>query len=167
MKTWETICNIEKNNRRDLIFSRNMILRSSMMPSVLCSLRSSFRGAGSRRYRPFSPASMVPRILSSLFLVFCPSASSCDIPLPSSCTLVLVFVFSRSKAQPHHLPLDDRSSILAAESTLHTGCSEHTPAFDYSVICLRARTESPNMPAFEALACTALTGGMRAQGAPR
>ena len=83
MKTWETICNIEKNSRLDLIISRNMILRSSMMPSVLCSLRSSFRGAGSRRYRPSSPASMVPRILSSLFLVFCPSASPCDIPPPS------------------------------------------------------------------------------------
>ena len=79
METWETICNIEKNNRLDLIFSRNMILRSLMMPSVLCSLRSSFRGAGSRRYRPSSPASMVPRILLSLFLVFCPSASPSDI----------------------------------------------------------------------------------------
>ena len=130
-----------------------------MMPSLLCSLRSSFRGAGSRRYRPSSPASMVPRILSSLFLALCPSASSCDIPPPSSCTLVLVFVFSRSKAQPHHPPVDGRSSILAAESSLHTGCTEYTPAFDYSVICLRARTESPNMPAFEALTCTALTGG--------
>ena len=130
-----------------------------MMPSLLCSLRSSFRGAGSRRYRPSSPASMVPRILSSLFLVLCPSASSCDIPPPSSCTLVLVFVFSRSKAQPHHPPVDGRSSILAAESSLHTGCTEYTPAFDYSVICFRARTESPSMPAFEALTCTALTGG--------
>ena len=55
-----------------------------------------------------------------------------------------------------------RSSTLAAESSLHTGCNEYTPAFDYSVICLRARTESPNMPAFETLTCTALTGGMRA-----
>ena len=161
MKTWETICNIEKNNKLHIIFSRKMILRSSMMP-LLCSLRSSFRGAGSRRYRPSSPASMVPRILSFLFLVLCPSASSCDIPPPSSCTLVLVFVFSRSKAQPHHPPVDGRSSTLAAESSLHTGCNEYTPAFDYSVICLRARTESPNMPAFETLTCTALTGGMRA-----
>ena len=92
MKTWETICNIEKNNKLHIIFSRKMIIRSSMMP-LLCSLRSSFRGAGSRRYRPSSPASMVPRILSSLFIVLCPSASSCDIPPPSSCTLVLVFVF--------------------------------------------------------------------------
>ena len=91
MKTWETICNIEKNNKLHIIFSRKMILRSSMMP-LLCSLRSSFRGAGSRRYRPSSPASMVPRILSFLFLVLCPSASSCDIPPPSSCTLVLAFV---------------------------------------------------------------------------
>ena len=115
MKTWETICNIEKNNKLHIIFSRKMILRSSMMP-LLCSLRSSFRGAGSRRYRPSSPASMVPRILSFLFLVLCPSASSCDIPPPSSCTLVLVFVFSRSKAQPHHPPVDGRSSTLAAES---------------------------------------------------
>ena len=72
MKTWETICNIEKNNKLHIIFSRRMILRSSMMPSLLCSLRSSFRGAGSRRYRPSSPASMVPRILSSLFLVLSP-----------------------------------------------------------------------------------------------
>ena len=70
--------------------------------------------------------------------------------------------FSRSKAQPHHPPVDGRSSILAAESSLHTGCTEYTPAFDYSVICLRARTESPNMPAFKALTCTALTGGVRA-----
>ena len=165
MKTWETICNnIEKNNKLNIIFSRKMILRSSMMP-LLCSLRSSFRGAGSRRsrrYRPSSPASMVPRILSSLFLVLCPSASSCDIPPPSSCTLVLVFVFSRSKAQQHHPPVDGRSSTFAAESSLHTGCTEYTPAFDCSVICLRARTESPNMPTFEALTCTALTGGMRA-----
>ena len=161
MKTWETICNIEKNNKLHIIFSRKMILRSSMMP-LLCSLRSSFRGAGSRRYRPSSPASMVPRILSFLFLVLCPSASSCDIPPPSSCTLVLVFVFSRSKAQPHHPPVNGRSATLAAESSLHTGCNEYTPAFDYSVICLRARTESPNMPAFETLTCTALTGGMRA-----
>ena len=136
MKTWETICNIEKNNKLHIIFSRKMILRSSMMP-LLCFLRSSFRGAGSRRYRPSSPASMVPRILSSLFLVLCPSASSCDIPPPSSCTLVLVFVFSRSKAQPHHPPVDGRSSTLAAESSLYTGCTEYTPAFDYSVICLR------------------------------
>ena len=120
MKTWETICNIEKNDKLHIIFSRKMILRSSMMP-LLCSLRSSFRGAGPRRYRPSSPASMVPRILSSLFLVLCPSASSCDIPPPSSCTLVLVFVFSRSKAQPHHPPVDGRSSTLAAESSLHTG----------------------------------------------
>ena len=82
MKTWETICNIEKNNKLHIIFSRKMILRSSMMP-LLCSFRSSFRGAGSRRYRPSSPASMVPRILSFLFLVLCPSASSCDIPPPS------------------------------------------------------------------------------------
>ena len=162
MKTWETICNnIEKNNKLHIIFSRKMILRSSMMP-LLCSLRSSFRGAGSRRYRPSSPASMVPRILSSLFIVLCPSASSRDIPTPSSCALVLVFVFSRPKAQPHHPPVDGRSSTLAAESSLHTGCTEYIPAFDYSVICLRARTESPNMPAFEALTCTALTGGMRA-----
>ena len=153
MKTWETICSIEKNNKLHIVFSRKMILRSSMMPSLLCSLRSSFRGAGSRRYRPSSPASMVPRILSSLFLVLCPSASSCDIPPPSSCTLVLVFVFSRSKAQPHHPPVGGRSSTLAAESSLHTGCTEYTPAFDYSVICLRARTESPNMPAFEVLTC--------------
>ena len=72
MKTWETICNIEKNNTLDTIFSRKMKLRSSMMPSLLCSLRSSFRGPGSRRYRPSSPASMVPRIIS----VFVPS------PLP-------------------------------------------------------------------------------------
>ena len=72
MKTWETICNnIEKNNKLHIIFSRKMILRSSMMP-LLCSLRSSFRGAGSRRYRPSSPASMVPRILSVLFLVLSP-----------------------------------------------------------------------------------------------
>ena len=113
MKTWETICNIEKNNELHIIFRREMILRSSMMP-LLCSLRSSFRGAGSRRYRPSSPASMAPRILSSLFLVLCPSASSCDIPPPSSCTLVvLVFVFSRSKTQPHHPPVDGRSSTLA------------------------------------------------------
>ena len=158
MKTWETICNIEKNNKLYIIFSRKMILRSSMMHSLLCPLRSSFRGAGSRRYRPSSPASMVPRILLFLFLVLCPSATSCDIP-PSSCTLVLVFVVSRSKAQPHHPPVDSRSSTLAAESSLHTGYTEYTPAFDYSVICLRARTESPNMPAFEALTCTALTGG--------
>ena len=129
------------------------------MPSLLCSLRSSFRGAGSRRYRPSSPASIVPRILSSLFLALCPSASSCDIPPPSSCTLVLVFVFSRSKAQPHHPPVDGRSSILAAESSLHTGCTEYTPAFDYSIICLRARTESPNMPAFEALTLLLSQGG--------
>ena len=161
MKTWETICNIEKNNKPHIIFSRNMILCSSMMP-LLCSLRSSFRGAGSRRYRPSSPASMVPRILSSFFLVLCPSASSCDIPPPSSSTLVLVFVFSRPKAQPYHPPVDGRSSTLAAESSLHTGCTEYTPAFDYGVICLRARTESPNVPAFEALICTTLTGGMRA-----
>ena len=133
-----------------------------MMPPLLCSFRSSFRGAGSRRYRPSSPASMVPRILSSFFLALCPSASSCDIPAPSSCTLFLVFVFSRSKPQPHHWPVDGRSSILAAESSLHTGCTEYTPAFDHSIICLRARTESPNMPAFEALTCTALTGGVRA-----
>ena len=159
MKTWETICNIEKNNKLHIIFSRKMILRSSMMP-LLCFLRSSFRGTGSRRYRPSSPASMVPRILSSLFQVLRPSASSCDIPPPSSCTLVLVFVFCTIE-QPHHLPVDGRSSTLAAESSLHTGCTEYTPAFDYSVICLRARTESPNMPAFEALTCTALTGGMR------
>ena len=133
------------------------------MPSLLYSLRSSFRGAGFRRYRPSSPASMVPRILSSLLLALCPSASSCDIPPPSSFTLVLVFVFfTRSKAQPHHPPVDGRSSILAAESSLHTGCTEYTPAFDYSVICLRARTESPNMPEFEALTCTALIGGVRA-----
>ena len=112
-----------------------------MMPSLLCSLRSSFRETGSRRYRPSSPASMVPRILSSLFLALCPSASSCDIPPPSPCTMVLVFVFSRSKAQPHHPPVDGRSSILAAESSLHTGCTEYTPAFDYSAICFRARTE--------------------------
>ena len=94
MKTWETICNnIEKNNKLHITLSRKMVLRSSMMP-LLCSLRSSFRGAGSRRYRPpSSPASMVPRILSSSFLVLCPSASSCDIPPPSSCTLVLVLVF--------------------------------------------------------------------------
>ena len=85
METWETICNIEKNNKLHIIFSRNMILRSSMMP-LLRSLRSSFRGAGSRRYRPSSPASMVPRILSVLFLVLSPSASSCDIPPPSSST---------------------------------------------------------------------------------
>ena len=103
-----------------------------MLPTLLCSLRFSFREAGSRRYRPSSSASMVPRILSSLFLVICPSASSCDIPPPSSCTLVLVFVFSRSKAQPHHPPVDGRSSILAAESSLHTGCTEYTPAFDYT-----------------------------------
>ena len=32
MKTWETICNIEKNNKLHIIFSRKMILRSSMMP---------------------------------------------------------------------------------------------------------------------------------------
>ena len=132
------------------------------MPSLLCSLRSTFRGVGSRRYRPSSPASMVPRILSSLFLVLCPSAFSRGIPHPSSCTLVLVFVFSGSKAQPHHPPVDGRSSILAAESGLHTGCTAYTPAFDYSVICLRAHTESPNMPAFEALTYTALTGGVRA-----
>ena len=113
-----------------------------MMPSLLCSLRSSFRGAGSRRYHPSSPASMVPRILSSLFLVICPSVSSCDIPPPSSCTLVLVFVFSRSKAQPHHPPVDGRSSILAAESSLHTGCTEYTPAFAHApnrLTCLRLK----------------------------
>ena len=131
-----------------------------MMPSLLCSLRSSFRGAGSGRYRPSSPASMVARILSSLFLVLRIPASSCDIPPPSSCTLVLVFVFSPSEVQPHHPPVDGRPSILAAESSLHTGCTEYTPAFDFSVICLRACTESPNMPAFEALTCTALTGGV-------
>ena len=123
-----------------------------MMPSLLCSLRSSFRGAGSRRYRPSSPASMVPRILSSLFLVLCPSASSCDIPLLlRRAPWFWSLFFSRSKAQPHHPPVDGRSSILAAESGLHTGCTEYTTAFDYSVICLRARTESPNM---SALACT-------------
>ena len=84
MKTWESICNnVEKNNKLHIIFSRKMILRSSMMP-LLCSLRSSFRGAGSRRYRPSSRASMVPRILSFLFLVICPSASSCDIHNTSS-----------------------------------------------------------------------------------
>ena len=105
------------------------------MPSLLCSLRSSFRGAGSRRYRPSSPASMVPRILSSLFLALCPSASSCDIPPPLSCTLVLVFVFSRSKAQPHHPPVDGRSSTLAAESSLHTVCTEYTPAFSAACRC--------------------------------
>ena len=158
MTTWETICNIEKNNKLHIIFSRKMILRSSMMP-LLCFLRSSFRGTGSRRYRPSSPASMVPRILSSLFLVLCPSASSCDIPPPSWFGSLF---FSRSKAQPHHPPVDGRYSTLAAESSLHTGCTAYTLAFDYSVICLRARTESPNMPAFEALTCTALSGGMRA-----
>ena len=100
MKTWETICNIEKNNKLHIIFSREMILRSSMMP-LLCSLRSSFRGAGSRRYRPSSPASMVPRILSSLFLVLCPSASSCDIPPPSSCTLVLWSLFFHDRRLNH------------------------------------------------------------------
>ena len=119
MKTWETICNIEKNNKLHIIFSRKMILRSSMMP-LLCSLRSSFCGAGSRRYRPSSPVSMVRRILSFLFLVLCPSASSCDIPPPSSCTLVLVFVFSRSKAQPHHPPVDGRSSTLLPPSPAYT-----------------------------------------------
>ena len=129
-----------------------------MMPSLLCSLRSSFRGAGSRHYRPSSPASMVPRILSSLLLVLCPSASSCDIPPPSLCTLVLVFVFFtiEGSSQPRHPPVDGRSSILAAESSLHTGCTEYIPAFDYSVICLRAHIESPNMPAFEALTCACL-----------
>ena len=101
MKTWETICNIEKNNKLDLIFSRKMILPSSMMPSLLRSLRSSFRGAGSRRYRPSSPASVVPRILSSLSLALCPSASSCDIPPPSSRTLVLVFVFFHDRRLNH------------------------------------------------------------------
>ena len=141
MKTWETVCNIEKNNKLHIFFSRKMILRSSMMP-LLCSLRSSFRGAGSRRYRPSSPASMVPRILSSRFLVLCPSASSCDIPPPSSCTLVLIFVFSRPKAQPHHPPVDGRSSTLAAESSLHTGCTEYTPAFDYTVSS--ASAHAPN-----------------------
>ena len=162
MKTWETICNIEKNNKLHIIFSRKMILRSSMMP-LLCSLRSSFRGAGSRRYRPSSPASMVPRILSFLFLVLCPCASSCDIYLLlRHAPWFWSLFFSRSKAQPHHPPVDGRSSTIAAESSLHTWCNEYTPAFDYSVICLRARTESPNMPAFGTLTCTALTGGMRA-----
>ena len=131
---------------------------------LLCSLRSSFRGAGSRRYRPSSPASMVPRILSFLFLVLSPSASSCDIPPPSSCTLVLVFDFSRSKAQPHHPPVDGRSSTLAAESSLHTGCNEYTPAFDYSVICLRARTESPNMPAFVRFVYSICTWQVKSSG---
>ena len=72
-----------------------------MMPSLLCSLRSSFREAGSRRYRPSSPASMVRHILSSLFLVLCPSVSSCVIPPPSSCTLVLVFVFFHDRRLNH------------------------------------------------------------------
>ena len=135
-----------------------------MMPSLLCFLRSSFRGAGSRRYRPSLLASMVPRILSSLSLVLCPSASSCDIPPPSSCTLVLVFIVFHDRRLNHTIrpAVDGRSSILTAESSLHTGCTEYTPAFDYSVICFRARTESPNMPAFEALTCTALTGGVSA-----
>ena len=61
--------------------------------------------------------------------------------------------------QPHHPPVDGRSSILATESSLHTGCTEYTPAFDYSIICLRARTESPNLPAFEALTRTLLSQG--------
>ena len=99
MKTWETICNIEKNNRLDLIFSRNMILRSSMMSSLLCSLRSSFRGAGSRRYRPSSPSSMVPRFLSSLFIVlsavvFATLYEYIYVRLvASSCICALCFVF--------------------------------------------------------------------------
>ena len=131
-----------------------------MMPSLLYSLRSSFCGAGSRRYRPSSPASMVPRILSSLFLALCPLLLRAIYLLLRYARWFWSLFFSRSKAQPHHPPVDGRSSILAAESSLHTtGCTEYTPAFDYSVICLRARTESPNMPAFEALTCTALTGG--------
>ena len=133
-----------------------------MMPSLLCSLRSSFRGQ----------LQALPSVLACVHgptypLVFVPS----PVPLCFFVRYTSSFVmhpgsglcfFSRSKAQPHHPPVDGRSSILAAESSLHTGCTEYTPAFDYSVICLRARTESPNMPAFEALICTALTGGVRA-----
>ena len=130
-----------------------------MMPFLLCSLRSSFRGAGSRRYPPSSPASIVPRILSSLSKSFASLLLRAIYLLLRPTPWFWSLFFSQSKTQPHHPPVGGRSSILAAESSLHTGCTEYTPAFDYSVICLRARTESPNMPAFEALTCTALTGG--------
>ena len=51
----------EKNNKLHIIFSRKMILRSSMMP-LLCSLRSSFRGPAPGatvhpRLRPWSHVS--------------------------------------------------------------------------------------------------------------
>ena len=91
-----------------------------MMPSLLCSLRSSFRGAGSRRYRPSSPASMVPRILSSLFLVLCPSASWCDIPPPSSCTLVLVFVFFHDRRLNHTIRVSTAAPPSLPPSSAYT-----------------------------------------------
>ena len=61
MKTWETICNIEKNNKLHIIFSRKMILRSSMMP-LLCSFRSSIMNF------EFSRIAML--LLLLLFLTF-------------------------------------------------------------------------------------------------
>ena len=127
------------------------------MPSLLCSLRSPFRGAGSRRHHPSSPASMVPRILSSLFLVLCPSASSCDIPPQSSCTLVLVFFFHDrrlnhtirpSTAAPPSLPPSPAytpGSLSTHQiSTTVSSASAHAPN---RLTCLRLKT------------CTALTGG--------
>ena len=132
MKTWETICNIEKNNKLHIIFSRKMILRSSMMP-LLCSLRSSFRGAGSRRYRPSSPASMVPRILSFLFLVLCPSASSCDIPPPSSCTLDITDLTSvRSKSTYRGLSVirTTLSTQICTKTVEHIN-SDHATVIDH------------------------------------
>ena len=161
MKTWETICNIEKNNKLDIIFSRK---EPSLVDDALLALLSSlFLSRGRLQalpsvlacvHSPTYPLVFVPRTLPLCFFV---RYTSSFVMHPGS-----GLCFSRSKAQPHHPPVDGRSSILAAESSLHTGCTEYTPAFDYSAICLRARTESPNMPAFEALTCTALTGGVRA-----
>ena len=162
MKKWETICNIEKNNKLDTIFSRKRTFARRWCPpcSALFALPFAGPAPGATvrpRLRPWSHVSS--RLCSWSFA-----------PLLLRATYLLLrhahwfwsLFFSRSKAQPHHPPVDGRSSILVAESSLHTGCTEYTPAFDYSVICLRARTESPNMPAFETLTCTALTGGVRA-----
>ena len=98
-----------------------------------------------------------PNIINSdilYYLIVCPFRNRLGARHDTTRDVRVCSIFSRSKVQPHHPPVDGRSSILAAESSLHTGCTEYTPAFDYSVICLRARTESPNMPAFEALTCT-------------
>ena len=117
---------------------------------LLCSLCSSFRGTASRRHRPSLPASMVPRILSHLFLVLCPSASSRDIPPPSSCTLVLVFVFFHdrrlnhtirpSTAAPPSLPPSPayRPGALSTHqlSTAVSSASTHAPN---RLTCLRVK----------------------------